>query len=52
MGFLPLENSEHVVVSVSIDFLSDLKLDVPFYHIPYDYSRTDWDGFCDYLRDV
>ena len=52
VGFLPLENSEHVVVSVSIDFLSDLKLDVPFYHIAYDYSRTDWDGFCDYFRDV
>ena len=33
-------------------FLSDLQFDVPFYHIAYDYSRTDWDGFCDYLTDV
>ena len=24
----------------------------PFHHIAYDYSRTDWDGVCDHLRDV
>ena len=30
MAFLPLRNSDHVVVPVSIDFPSDLKWDVPF----------------------
>ena len=40
MAFPPLKNSDHVV-SVSIDFPSNLKQDVPFHHIAYDYSRTD-----------
>ena len=25
---------------------------VPFHHIAYDYSRADWDGLFDHLRDV
>ena len=45
MAFPPLENSDHVAVSVS-------QRDAPFHHIAYDYSRTDWDGLCDHLRDV
>ena len=40
MAFPPLGNSD-VVVSVSIDFQSNLQRDVPFYRIAYDYSRAD-----------
>ena len=39
-------------VSVSIDFPSNLQQDALFHCIPYDYSRTDWDGLCDHFRDV
>ena len=52
MAFPPLGNSDHVVVSVSIDFATNSQLDAPFYHIAYDYSQGDWDGLCDHLRDV
>ena len=41
-----------VVVSVSIDFPSNSQRDAPFHRIAYDYSRADWDGLCDHLRDV
>ena len=51
MGFPPLGNSDHVVVSVSIDFPSNSHWDAPFHHISYDYFHADWDGFCDHLRD-
>ena len=51
MAFPPLGNSDHVVVSVSIDFPSTLQRDAPFHHIAYDYSRANWDGLCDHLRD-
>ena len=51
MAFLPLGNSD-VVVSVSIDFLSNLQRDAPFHCIAYDYSCADWDGLRDHLRDV
>ena len=50
MAFPPLENSDHVVVS--IDFPLNSQWDAPFYHIAYDYSRADWDGLRDYLRHV
>ena len=52
MDFLPLGNSDHVVVSVSIDFPTNSQQDVPFHNIAYDYSCADWDGLCDHLRDV
>ena len=52
MAFSPLGNSDHVVVSVSIDFPSYSQRDAPFHRIAYDYSRADWDGLCDHLRDV
>ena len=52
MAFLPLGNSDHIVVLVSIDFPSNSQLDAPFHHIVYDYSCADWDGLCDHLRDV
>ena len=41
MAFPPLGNSDHVVVSVSIDFPINSKRDAPFYRIPYDYSCAD-----------
>ena len=50
--FLPLGNSYHVVVSVSIDFPSNLQQDALFHRIAYDYFCVDWDELCDYLRDV
>ena len=52
MAFPPLGNSDHVVVSVSIDFPTNLQQDAPFHCIAYDYSRADWDGLCDHLRAV
>ena len=52
MAFPLLGNSDHVIVSVSIDFPSNSHLDAPFYHTTYDYSRDDWDGPRDHLRNV
>ena len=52
MAFPPLGNFDHVLVSVSIDFLSNSQRDAPFHCIAYDYSRADWAGLCDHLRDV
>ena len=44
MALSSLGNSDHVVVSVSIDFPSNSKRDAPFYCIAFDYSRADWYG--------
>ena len=52
MALSPLENSDHAVVSVSIDFSINSKQDAPFHHVAYDYSHADWDGLCFHLRDV
>ena len=52
MAFPLLGNSDHVVVSVSIDFPTNSQQDAPFHRIAYDYSCADWDGLCDHLRDV
>ena len=52
MAFPPLGNSDHVVVSVSIDFPTNSQQDAPFHRIAYGYSRADWDGLRDHLRDV
>ena len=52
MAFPPLGNSDHVVVSVSIDFPPYSQRNALFYCIAYDNSRADWDGLCDLLRDV
>ena len=41
MAFPPLGNSDHVVVSVSIDFPINSKQDAPFHCVAYDYSRAD-----------
>ena len=52
MAFPPLGKSDHVVVSVSIDFPSNSQLDASFHCIAYDYSHADWDSIRDHLRDV
>ena len=52
MAFPPLGNSDHVIVAVSLDFLSYSQRDAPFHRIAYDYSSADWDGLRDHLRDV
>ena len=52
MAFPPVGNSDHVVLSVSIDFPINPKHDTPFHRVAYDYSRADWDGLRDHLRDV
>ena len=41
MAFSPLENSDHVFISVSIDFSSYSQRDAPFHRIAYGYSRAD-----------
>ena len=41
IAFPTLGNSDHVVVSVSIDFPSNSKRDAPFHHIASDYSCAD-----------
>ena len=52
MASPPLGNSDHVAVSVSIDFPSNSQWDALFHCIAYDYSCADWDGLRDHLRDV
>ena len=52
MSFPPLGISDHVVVSVSIDFKSNSHWDASFHGIAYDYSCADWDGLRGHLRDV
>ena len=52
MAIPPWRNSDHVVVSVSIDFPSNSKRDFQFHCIAYDYSHANWDGLHDHLRDA
>ena len=52
MAFPPLRNSDNAVVSVSIDFPSNPQRDAPLHRIAYDYSRADWDGLHNHLRDA
>ena len=52
MVFPPLGNSDHVIVSVFIDFPSNLQRDATFHCIAYDYPSADWDSLFDHLRDV
>ena len=52
MAFPPFRNSDHVVVSVSIDFPINSQQDALFHHVTYDYSCGYWDGAQDHLRDV
>ena len=41
MALAPLQNSDHAVVSVSIDFLIKPKQDALFHCVAYDYSCVD-----------
>ena len=52
IAFPPMGNSDHVIVSVSIDFPLNSQWDAPFHRIAYDYSCDDWDGLPDHLRDI
>ena len=52
IAFPPLGNSDHVVISVSIDFPLNSQQDAWFHPIAYDYSCADWDGLHDHLRNV
>ena len=52
IAFHPLGNSDHVVVSVSVDFPLNSQWGALCHRIAYDYSRADWDGLRDHLRDV
>ena len=52
MAFPPMGNSDHVVISVSIDFPSNAQRDASFHRIVINYSRADWDGLRDHLSDV
>ena len=52
MAFSPLGNSDHVVVSISIDFPSNSKEDAMFHRIIYDNYCVHWDGLHDNLRHV
>ena len=52
MAFPPLRNSDHVAVSVSINYPSNSQQDALFHHIAYDYSHADWDGLRDHLGHV
>ena len=52
MAFPPLGISDHVVVSISIDFPTNSQRDAKFHRIAYDYTCADWDGLRDHLRDV
>ena len=40
------------MVSVSVDFAVSSEKDAPPHCKGFDYSRADWDGFRDHLRDV
>ena len=48
----PLGNSDHVVVSISIDFPPNSQPDASFHCLAYDYSRADSDGLRHHLGDV
>ena len=50
--FFSTKSSNHVVVSVSIDFPATSKPNAPFHRIAYDYSRADRNGLHDRLRDI
>ena len=52
MALSPVGNSDHVVFSISINFPSNSQRDATFHCIACNYSRGDWDGLCDNLRDV
>ena len=52
MAFPPVGNSDHVVISISIDFPRNSKQDALFHRVAYDYSRADRNDLRDHLRDI
>ena len=50
-AFPPLGNSDHVVLSDSIDFPINSKWDAPLHSIAYDYYCANWDAPRDHFRD-
>ena len=52
MAFAQLGNSDHAVVSVSIDFPTNSQQDGSSHRIAYGCSLADWDGLRDHFRDV
>ena len=52
MAFPPLGNSDHIVVSVPINFPIESKRDALFHRIAYDYCCAHWVCLCIHLRDV
>ena len=51
-AFPALGNSDHVLASVSIDFLSNSQRDALFNCMHYENSRPNWDRLHDNLRGV
>ena len=48
----PLRNSDQIVVSVSFDFPSNFRRDVPFHCIAFYYSLADWNKLHSYSAAV
>ena len=51
-SYPPLGTSDHVVVSVFVDFKVKSVHDAPFHRTVFSYDKADWDGFRDFIRDV
>ena len=49
-GFPSVRN--HVFLSNSIEYPLNTQRDSPFHRIPDDYSRADWEGLREHLRDA
>ena len=48
----PLGRSDHIVVSVDVKFVVKSTNEHPYHRTVYSYSKADWDGLRDHLRDV
>lgn len=48
----PFGSSDHVVVSVAVNFMVKATHDAPFHRTVFSYDKADWDGFRDFIRDV
>ena len=47
-----LHRFKSVIEGKTGTLLSNLQRDAPFHHMAYDYSRANWDGLRDHLRNV
>ena len=52
MTYPPLRNPHYVVISISIDLLSNSKRNTPFHRIAHNYFHVDWDSLGAHLRDI